>query len=339
MNLTKWAAERLAYPCTVKKTICTGYPAGTAAGEHAPSLIGIDSTFESGEPGFPNVMFKKILSIFILPLRFLSDSEAQNTAHLTSAISVNHAGIKNEINGGGEFITLRGINGFESRVYAAGPADASAGILLVHDFFGITAATKESVEHLGALGYRAIAVDLYHGKSAGTQDSAQVFLRGKVRAETDMILKEGIRYLKRAGRKLATVGFSAGGIDAVYANLMEPESFSATVLIYAGDYDQIEKSKTDKLNSPILAITGSKDEWAVQSAFHFLSNEKNKSLELYIYPDAGHGFAQPLFLNGKNYDKEAIRMTWKLMEDFLSRHLKNEYVTREISGDSLQSGR
>jgi carboxymethylenebutenolidase len=223
----------------------------------------------------------------------------------------------------GEYITIQGADGFKCRVYAAGPVNARAGILVVHDFFGITPATRETVERLGGLGYRVIAVDLYNGKSATTNDSAEVYMRAKVRKETDRILKAGIDYLKQPGRKLATIGFSAGGVDAMYANLMEPDSFNATVIVYGGGYDQIEKVNLEKLRSPVLAIMGALDEWPVKAALNFFAIEKDKSFEIYIYPGAKHAYAQPLFLNGKNYDAEATRVTWKVMEDFLSRHLNN----------------
>jgi len=65
------------------------------------------------------------------------------------------------------------------------------------------------------------------------------------------------------------------------------------------------------------------DEWPVQAALNFFANEKDKSFELYIYPGVYHAYAQPLFMNGKNYNAEATRVTWKLMEDFLARHLNN----------------
>ena len=268
-------------------------------------------------------MFKKILFVFILVTVFLDNLPAQNgdAIAVTNSVILSRPG--NGLSKDGKFITIGRVNGFESRVYAAGPEDASAGILIVHDFFGITPATKETVERLGELGYRTIAVDLYFGKFATTNDSAQVLMHAKVRKETDLILKDAFKYLKRPGRKLATIGFSAGGIDAVNASLIDPESFSATVLIYAGDYDKIEKSKIENLKCPVLAITGSLDKWAVESALHFFANEKDKSFELYIYPGADHGYAQPFFLNGKNYNAEATRVTWKLMEDFLSRHLKS----------------
>ena len=61
-------------------------------------------------------------------------------------------------------------------------------------------------------------------------------MKAKDRKKTDIILTDAIRYLKQPGRKLATIGFSAGGIDAVNANLIVPVLFSATVLVYAGYY-------------------------------------------------------------------------------------------------------
>lgn len=238
-------------------------------------------------------------------------------------VSENYSAKADTVKNTGNYIWVKSSNGVAYRAYAAGPENAGAAILVVHDFFGITPATRETVERLGGLGYRTIAVDLYKGKSASTHDSALAFMKAKDRKETDLILQAGINYLKRPGRKLASLGFSAGGVDAMNANLMDPEAFSATVIIYGGDYDKIEQASIEKLRSPVLAITGSLDEWPVQAALNFFANEKNKSIEIYIYPGAGHAYAQPLFLNGKNYDSEATRVTWKVMDDFLARHLKN----------------
>jgi len=264
---------------------------------------------------------KKLIAIILLIANFSFNLSGQNSASVKvdSHVSGRSEGDLKR----GEFVSIHGVNGPESKIYVAGPEDASSGILIVHDFFGITPATKEAVERLGALGYRTAAVDLYSGKFASSNDSAQILMQAKDRKTTDVLLQNAIRYLKRPGRKLATIGFSAGGIDAVYANLMDPESFSATVVIYAGDYDKIEKSKLETLKSPILAITGSLDGWAVESAFHFFQGYKDKSFEIYIYPGADHGYAQPFFLGGKNYNAEASRMTWKLTEDFLFRHLQH----------------
>jgi dienelactone hydrolase len=68
----------------------------------------------------------------------------------------------------GSFVTLKQSDGSEFRAFVAGPADGKVAVLIVHDYFGISDATKESVKHFGALGYRSVAVDLYGGKSAST---------------------------------------------------------------------------------------------------------------------------------------------------------------------------
>ena len=61
------------------------------------------------------------------------------------------------------FVTLKQSDGTEFRAFVAGPANAKAAVLVVHDYFGISDATKQSVERLGTLGYRSVAVDLYGG--------------------------------------------------------------------------------------------------------------------------------------------------------------------------------
>ena len=72
----------------------------------------------------------------------------------------------------GSFVTLTQSDGPEFGVFVAGPADANAAVLVVHDYFGISDATKQSVLHLGALGYRSVAIDLYGGKSATSHEGA-----------------------------------------------------------------------------------------------------------------------------------------------------------------------
>jgi dienelactone hydrolase len=44
--------------------------------------------------------------------------------------------------------------------------------------------------------------------------------------------------------------------------------------------------------------------------------------ELFIYPGADHGYAQPLFNGGKNFSPEAVRVSWVVIDDFLESHLK-----------------
>lgn len=223
----------------------------------------------------------------------------------------------------GSFVDLKRGDGREFRAFIAGPANAKAAVLIVHDYLGISDATKQSVQHLGALGYRSVAVDLYGGKSTTSHEEAVRLMQSLDRNATDKILQAGLDYLKQPGRKLATIGFSMGGQESLNANLNDPEAVSATVIIYGSGFDKIDTKRLERLKSPVLAITGSEDTDAVQAAINFLSRMKSakRPYEMLIYPGADHGYAQPLFNEGKNYNPEAVHATWVLVDDFLDSHL------------------
>jgi carboxymethylenebutenolidase len=163
----------------------------------------------------------------------------------------------------GGFVILKQSDGNEFRAFAAGPADGKAAVLIVHDYFGISDATKESVKHLGALGYRSVAVDLYGGKSATNHEEAVKLMQSLDRKATDKILQAGLDYLKQSGRKVATIGFSMGGQESLIANLNDPDAVSATVIIYGSGFDKIDTKRLERLKSPVLAIAGSEDTDAV----------------------------------------------------------------------------
>jgi dienelactone hydrolase len=144
------------------------------------------------------------------------------------------------------------------------------------------------------------------------------------RKATDKTLQAGLDYLKQTGRKVATIGFSMGGLESLNANLNDPEAVSATAMIYGSGFDKIDTNRLEQLRSPVLAITGDEDTGAMQSAINFLSSmkEAKRPYEMLVYPGADHGYAQPLFNKGKNYNPEAVRTTWVLVEDFLDSHLR-----------------
>lgn len=225
----------------------------------------------------------------------------------------------------GGFITLKQDEGSDLRAFVAGPADAKGAVLVVHDYLGISDATKQSVEHLAALGYLVLAVDLYGGKSATSVEDAAMLLEALDRKGIDSALKAELNYLKQPGRKLATIGFSMGGQESLNANLNDPDAVSATVMIYGFGYDKIDARRLERLKSPVLAITGGEDAGATQAAVNFLANmkEAKRQYETLVYPGVRHGYAQPLFNGGNNYDPEAVRATWVLVDDFLSSHLRH----------------
>jgi len=224
----------------------------------------------------------------------------------------------------GGFVDVQQADGTSLRGYVSGPEDSTAGVLVVHDYFGISDATRESVEHLGALGYRAMAIDLYGGKSASTHEEAVKLMQSLERKATDKALQTGLDQLKKSGRKIATLGFSMGGQESLFANLNDPDAVSATAIVYGFGFDKLEIGRLERLKSPVLIISGADDTGAVQTANGFLSNmtAANRQCEVFIYPGVDHGYAQPLFNGGKNFNPEALRASWIVIDDFLYSHLK-----------------
>src|SRR6266478_7624583 len=102
----------------------------------------------------------KFLSVFVLSLVVLTLNVA--------AVGEDEGPVAEK----GAFVTIKQGDGSELRAFVAGPSDANAAVLIVHDYLGITDATRQSVQRLGALGYRSLAVELYGGKSATSHEQA-----------------------------------------------------------------------------------------------------------------------------------------------------------------------
>ena len=224
------------------------------------------------------------------------------------------------------FIELKDPAGHTWRAYAAGSPDAPAGVLVVHDYFGISDFTTSAVERLAGRGYRVLAIDLYHARSARSHDAAYALLlafQAQDRALGDAALQAGLDALKRPGRRLATLGFSMGGIESLRAKLNDPGAVQATAIVYGSGFDQLTPDRLARLDSPLLSVTGALDPGSVQASVGFLATAGagGKSFELYVFPGAGHAYAQPLFDGGKGYNAQATEATWRVTEDFLARHL------------------
>ncbi len=222
----------------------------------------------------------------------------------------------------GEMITVNGANGEKFNAYIAGPANAGAGALILHDWFGLTDFTKESVDRLGQQGLRAMAVDLFNGLSAETHDQAGV-LAGKLEADyAQSATLAGLSSLKAGQIPVAVIGYSMGGRTALRTAAQHPDLIKAAALIYAGGYDGTD-DKSLAAAGPILSITGSADEWAYseQAILEKRLLTVDRNLESYVYPGAVHAFAQPLFNEGKTYDKVATQAMRDVLDSFLKRHL------------------
>jgi carboxymethylenebutenolidase len=212
-------------------------------------------------------------------------------------------------------------------VYVAGPRDAAEGVVLVHDFFGVSPFFLGAVNRLAKRGYRVVGVDLYDGRRATTHAEAGALLGGLDAALATRKIDAAVATLTGHQRKLAVIGFSMGGRKALEAALRN-RAIVATVEWYGETINDPMQLK--RLAGPALLVVGSKDGASAAgnaAAFSKAADDAGAAAEIYVYPGAAHAFAQPLFNRGTTYDPVATDVAWQLTESFLRRTFTGDSST------------
>lgn len=208
-------------------------------------------------------------------------------------------------------------------VHVAGPVDAKAGIVLVHDWFGVSRFYLDAAQRLADKGYRVVAVDLYGGRRANNHEEAGALMQSMDATLAGKKIDAAVRSLTAGQpRKLGIMGFSMGGKPALEAAMRNP-AIVASAIWYGETITHPARLK--KLSGPVLLVVGSKDGPAAASQAAALSkaaDDAGAQAEVFVYPGAAHAFAQPLFNEGKTYDAAATDVAWRLTESFLARHVK-----------------
>lgn len=203
----------------------------------------------------------------------------------------------------------------------AGPLDADSAVVLVHDWFGVTPFYRETAENLGEAGYRVFGVDLYDGRSATTHQDAWALMQGLNAEGAARTIDAALANAASSHDKVAIVGFSMGAGHALAGAIRHAEQVCAAAVFYGATVNDPERLK--RLRTPPLAIFGSLDGPAADNAAAFskAADEAGIGAEIYVYPQAHHAFAQPLFNQGATYDPVATAAAWRVATDYLSRRL------------------
>ena len=221
----------------------------------------------------------------------------------------------------GNYITLETDSKQSFRVYLTGPMDAHRGILLIHGWLGLNEDIEVLADKFGKVGYRAMAIDLYNGEVASNPRDAKLLMISVKQPDANAKYSAALKALAAPGRKLATIGWSYGGSQALHATLSAPELVSATVSYYPYGKMISNKKTLAPMQGPILIQVGNEDfAFTPEKLAQYKVDIKNagKILEVQSY-NAKHSFGRP---NGKNYNQTAQELAEKSTYQFLDMHLK-----------------
>ncbi len=219
------------------------------------------------------------------------------------------------VDAGAGTITIKSVMGTSLQGYVAGPEDAAIGILILHDRWGINGSIRQWVDRFAAKGYRALAIDVFDGRISKQMELATEIMNATDPewAKADAIA--GLKYLKRDGRKIVTLGAGFGGWQSFQAALAAPEEVAGTVVLYGKIEADVAQMRS--LKAPLLTIFARNDESITPSMIEEYRLLVKKTLIIYkSYSfSAGHGFMDSAY---PTYDESLARDAWEQVDGFLA---------------------
>ncbi len=194
-----------------------------------------------------------------------------------------------------------------------------AGVLLIHEWWGLNDQIKSVAAELANQGYMALAVDLFEGKVASNADEAKAYSGGvDPVAATDTVKSwvEWLRNNEKGTGKVGAIGWCFGGGWSLNASLVTP--VDATVIYYG----RVNKKAHElaALKGPVLGHFGTLDKYInaeMVGGFEMAMSKSGKRFTTHWY-EADHAFANP---TGNRYDAGDAKVAWERTLAFLAQYL------------------
>jgi carboxymethylenebutenolidase len=195
---------------------------------------------------------------------------------------------------------------------------------VIHEWWGLNDWIKEQASKLADQGYDALAIDLYRGKVATTPELAHELMRGVPEDRAKRDLHAAFEFLKSQPNvkkdRTAAIGWCMGGGYSLDVALQEP-TLTADVINYGRL--ATDSGSLRKIDAAILGNFGGQDEGippADVNKFAQTLKQMGKTVDVKIYPDAGHGFENPN--NRTGYRPQDADDAWTRTVNFLATTLK-----------------
>ena len=204
------------------------------------------------------------------------------------------------------------------------------GVLIVHQWKGLTEYEKKRAEMLAHLGYAAFACDIY-GKGVRPQDTAQAGAQaGKYKQDRALFrerLLAGLAALKEQEmadpNRLAAIGYCFGGTGVI--ELARSGAAVAGVASFHGGLDSPSPADGKNIKCKVLAMHGADDPFVPQkdlAAFEQEMRTAGVDWQLVKYGGAVHSFtdwnATGPNSQGAAYNESADKRSWELLKQFFA---------------------
>jgi carboxymethylenebutenolidase len=186
------------------------------------------------------------------------------------------------------------------RAYVAYPErkDKAAGVIVIHEIFGLTDWEPTVADRLAKEGFVAVVPDLLsskHGKSPEDENEGRKLIGElepeRISADLDATYAylNGLPSVRK--RDIGTIGFCWGGGESFRYATTNP-NLKATVVCYGPAPDT---AVMRRIKAPVLGIYGENDARinAALPDVNAAMENYGKTFSLEVFPGTGHGFLKP----------------------------------------------
>jgi len=209
------------------------------------------------------------------------------------------------------------------------------GVLVVHQWMGLTDYEKKRAEMLAHLGYIAFCADVYGkgirpkspqeaGALAGKYKSDRSLLRARVNAGLDALRQQPLADAKR----IAAIGYCFGGTAVL--ELARSGAELNGVVSFHGGLDAPNPDDGKNIKCKVLVLHGADDPFSSSQDIAALENELRKGgvdWQLVKFGGAVHAFTQWNAGNdnskGAAYNERADKRSWEYMKLFFAEIFSN----------------
>ncbi|HEX5400634.1 MAG TPA: dienelactone hydrolase family protein [Verrucomicrobiae bacterium] len=221
--------------------------------------------------------------------------------------------------------TLEGFLAYDDAITGPRP-----GVLVVHQWMGLTDYEKKRAEMLAQLGYVAFCADIY-GKGVRPQNAQEAAaLAGKYKADRQLLrarVNAGLDELKKNKlvdtNRIAAIGYCFGGTTVL--ELARSGAELNGVVSFHGGLDSPNPADGKNIKCKVLALAGADDPFqnpADLAAFEKEMRDARVDWQLKFYGGAVHAFTQWNAGNdnskGAAYNERADKRSWADMKLFFA---------------------
>ncbi len=225
--------------------------------------------------------------------------------------------------------TLLGYLAYDNSIKGERP-----GVLIVHQWKGITDYERRRARELAQMGYIAFAADIY-GKNIRPQTTEEASQQaGKYRGDRQLLrarTQAGLDVLRdhkySQNENIAAIGYCFGG--GTVLELARSGADIAGVVSFHGNLDTPDPSHANNIVCKVLAQHGSEDPYVpTEDVIAFQKEMNDADVDWYMieYGNAVHSFTHKEAGNdpsqGAAYNEKADKRSWRAMQDFFNEIFK-----------------